>query len=491
MPPPASSLLLALDIGTSSTRAAFFDSAGRRLEGTTSQHTYLLHTTADGGAEIDPAALLTAVRICLEETLAHAHARPELRGRAIAGVGVSCFWHSLVGTDAAGTPVTPVITWADSRCREDAAALRSELSEKAIHAKTGCMLRASFWPAKLKWLRRTQPRVWARVRRWVSPAEWLQEQLTGSASCAWGMATGTGLLDSVRLQWHAPLLALSGVDPAQMNRLSDEPTIIGDELATRFPALRGVPWYPAIGDGAASNLGSGATEPGLAAINVGTSAAMRVMRRGGVARAPYGLFCYRVDAERYLIGGAVSNAGNLRAWGLAELQLPDGPTLEAALLARPGPVAGLTVLPFWNAERAPTWNEDLRGAILGITQHTSALDLFQSITEGTYQRLALIATPILAVEPNTPRFLVSGGIQHSPGSMQRLADVLGQPVYANAEQEASLRGAAIFALEKLGARIPPLRFGKPFRPRPAIHALYAAQLARQAALEKLLCRSAI
>jgi gluconokinase len=486
--PSSDSLILALDLGTSSTRTALFDAAGNRLVATTAQEAYPLLTTPDGGAELEPEALREAVARCFAQTLAHLRNTPALRGRRIAGIGVSCFWHSLVGTDAKGTPATRVVTWADSRGRGDVAELRRELSEKAVHARTGCMLRASFWPAKLLWLRRTQPRLFARVRQWMSPAEWLQLTLTGDANCALGMATGTGLFNPVKLDWDAAMLRRCGVARGQLRPLSDEPSMIGGALAAQFPELAGVPWFPGIGDGAASNLGSGATRPGLAAINVGTSAALRVMREGRDARAPFGLFCYRVDARRYLVGGAVSNAGNLRAWCLRELRLEAGDALEEQLASRPGPSHGLTVLPFWTAERAPTWNEDQPGIINGIGQHTTALDLLQAITEASYHRLARIAELLLADEPAVPKILVSGGIQKSRVAMQRLADVLGQPIYANPEPEASIRGAAIFALEKLGMRVPDLRSGQPVRPRARIAALYSAAREQQIALEARMAR---
>ena len=172
--PASSSLILALDIGTSSTRTALFDSTGQRLIPTTAQETYPLITSADGAAELDPQAVLLALRKCLEQTFATYRNDAKLRGRTVAGIGVSCFWHSLIGTDSRGTPLTPIITWADARCRTDAAELREEFSEKTIHGRTGCMLRASFWPAKLAWLRRSQPQLFKKVRRWMSPAEWLQ-----------------------------------------------------------------------------------------------------------------------------------------------------------------------------------------------------------------------------------------------------------------------------------------------------------------------------
>jgi gluconokinase len=351
------------------------------------------------------------------------------------------------------------------------------------------MLRSSFWPAKLLWLRRTQAPLFRKIKRWMSPAEWLQQQLTGAHRCALGMATGTGLFNPTRLRWDDSLLEHCGIKQQQLPELSDEPVLAAGALASEFPELRDVPWFPAIGDGAASNLGSDCTKPGLAAINVGTSAALRIMRAGAVAKAPYGLFCYRVDADRFLVGGAISNAGNLRAWCLKELSTGDPQALEAELSKRSTPDHGLTVLPFWTAERAPTWNEDLRGAILGISQSTSALDLLQAITEATYHRIAQIAESLAGSASSPPKYFVSGGIQHSRSALQRLADILNQPLHPNPEPEASIRGAAVFAMEKLAMPIEPLPLLTPLRPRKTIAARYAEDRERQAALEGLLQRT--
>ncbi|MES2570786.1 MAG: gluconokinase [Verrucomicrobiota bacterium] len=484
-------LILSIDIGTSSCRSALFDAHANRLAGTTAQQGYPLLTDAEGAAELDPAVLLRAVTQCMAETMAAYRLDTTLRGQSIGGVGVSCFWHSLIGCDAQGQPLTRIITWADARPREESAALRSQVDEREVHAATGCMLRASYWPAKLAWLRRTQEKLFHRVAQWMSPAEWLQLQLCGDANCALGMATGTGLFDPTRLAWSPEMLVRCQMGDQQLRPLSDEPSFCGGALVRELPELNGVPWFPGIGDGAASNLGSGATRPGLAAINVGTSAAFRVMREGKEARAPFGLFCYRVDARRYLVGGAVSNAGNLRGWALRELQLPDEAAIEAHLAQRPGPAEGLTVLPFWTAERAPVWNEDERGAIHGLTQHTSAMELLQALTEATYHRIALIAEMILASETTPPEIIVSGGIQKSPSSLQRLADVLGHALHPNDEPEASIRGAAIFALEKLGLAIPPAPLTTPVFAREEWTWLYARERQRQRTLEELLRQSGL
>lgn len=482
------SLILALDIGTSSCRSALFDDRGQRILESTAQKTYPLLTATDGTAELEPRTLLNAINACLAKTFTFLRGSPTFAGQPIVGVGVSCFWHSLLGTDLAGTPITNIITWADSRCRAEAAFLRSQLSEAEVHARTGCMLRTSFWPAKLVWLRNQNPTVFHSVKRWMSPAEWLQLQLTGQTRCALAMATGTGLFNPTTLTWDQPLLHFCGIEESQMPELSDAPTVVEGAIAGEYPELADAQWFPAIGDGAASNLGSGCTEPGLAAINVGTSAALRILRSGREARAPFGLFCYRVDAERYLVGGAISNAGNLRAWCVRELDTGSPEELEAELTKRPGPDHGLTVLPFWAAERAPTWNEDLRGTILGITHATTGVDLLQAITEATYHRLAQISELLVESTGQTPRYFVSGGIQKSTTATQRLADVMNQPLHPNPEPEASIRGAAIFAMEKLAMPITPLPVAEPLKPRLEIAARYSEARKKQVALEQMLER---
>jgi gluconokinase len=478
---------LAIDMGTSSTRSAIYDARGERLVETTAQVAYPLITGADGRAELRPEDLRRAVNAVLTKTFA-VWRKSKTRGK-IAGVGVSCFWHSLLGLDAKGRAITPVYTWADSRCREAAASLRANRGEIALHARTGCMARASFWPAKLLWLRAAEPALFRRVTRWVSPAEWMQELWCGAATVSFSMASGCGLLDGRSLCWDEALLRRCGIAASKLNPISDAPGKIPSAQARKFPELVGVPWFPAIGDGAASNLGSGATRSGVAAINVGTSAALRVVLAGKArgSLAPFGLFCYRVDEARRLLGGAVSNAGNLRAWALRELKLPPDEKggIEAALAKRSGPAEGLTVLPFWLAERAPTWPEEMPSVITGVTQATTALDLLQALQEATYLRLAQIAEAVEKAAGRRLAFIVSGGIQKSPEALRRLANVLGRPVYASAEPEASLRGAACFAMGKCGATPANPKLGAAIRPVASVARVYAKARARQVRLEKL------
>lgn len=482
MPEP---LILALEIGTSSSRAAFFDITARQMPSTVTRHDYPLLTSPEGKAEIEPGALLGAVRSCLTESLHRRRVDGNLRGRPLAAVGMSCSPHGMVGCTEKGEAITRIITAADTRPGEAAANLRKRFDEKKIHTRTGCMIRTSFWPAKLAWLQRVEARLFGRVRQWMSPAEWLQLRLAGGASCAIGMAGGTGLFDPHSLKWDPGMLKSAELSPENLLPITDDPTPIGGQLAQEFPDLRGVPWFPGIGDGAASNLGCGAMHAGLAAVNIGDGASIRWMREGA-PDAPFGLCSFRVDARRHLIEGNISNAGNLRAWCLRELRLSDGPELEAALAARPGPHHGLVVLPSWNAEHAPTWNEDTAGTIHGIRQGTTALDLLQATTEATYHRIERLAELLTADGHAAPKFIVSGSVQKSAAGIQRLSNVIGRPLYASQELEPSIRGAAVYALEKLGYPVPAQKLVNPVKPGKAAAREYAMEREKQRKLEALL-----
>jgi gluconokinase len=470
-------LVLALDIGSSSTRTALFDQQGRMVGGSEARREYSLAYSSEGGAELSPTALLRVVRACVSETLRHSRSQ-----RPIAAVSGSAFWHGLLGLDRKGRPLTQVLMWADSRCAADAAVLRKEFDERKIHAQTGCMLRASYWPAKLRWLQRTDRRLFRSVHRWVSPADWIFEKIFGAAGTSHSMASATGLYDLRTKSWHKELCRACGIDLEQLDALSES----SDRRRTGFRQLRNVQVFNPIGDGAAGNLGSGADAIRRVAINVGTSAAVRLLsqEKDGVARVPFGLFRYAVDQERTVVGGAVSNAGNLHQWCLRQLRVE---AKESRALSRIAAAKDeLTVLPFWVAERAPTWPENLRGAIVGLTQPTDAAAIFRAATCATFYRLADILELLESANGRANQVVVSGGILRSKASLALLADALGRDICVSPQGEASLRGAAVFALEKLGYNLAPLRKPKRIRHDRNLAAKHRVRRGRQAALEKML-----
>jgi gluconokinase len=476
-------MVIALDVGTSSARATLYDRHGRAVDGRFHQVAYAPATTRDGGVEHDPARLLAAAAACLDAVVRAA------RHDDVQAVGVTAFWHGLLGFDAAHHPATPLFMWADSRSTRDASLLHDALDEAALHARTGCHLHASYWPAKLRWLARERPAETRRIARWGSIGEHLELALFGEAATSVSMASGTGLFDQTALAWDAEALAAAGIDAGALFPIAlaaQGRRGLRAPWATRWPALRSVPWFPAIGDGAASNVGSDCTDPGRIALNLGTSAALRVV--SDVTAPPRGLWRYRIDAHRSLLGGATSEGGNVFAWCRQVLQLPDDEAVERALAERLPGSHGLTVLPFLAGERAPGWRPGRRGVIAGLTLDTTAVDIAQAALESVALRLGLVYA-LLAPQAARDHIVVASGgaIARSRAWLQTLADALGRPLHASPEREATSRGAALLALERLGAladvsaaRTP---LGEVFTPDPARHARFAAALAQHRRLD--------
>ena len=265
-----SPFILALDVGSSSLRAVLFDRWGRSVEGVEARRPHVLTFGSDGEASADPDALVDLLADCIDSALYAAG--PLAAGiAAVAGCSLA---GTLMGVDTARQPATPLITYADTRAANEATALRAELDEPYFHQRTGTRFHPSYWPAQLRWLRRSRPELFRRVARWMTWGEYLEMRLFGQGAASLSAASWSGLLHREYLDWDPQLVAALPVTAAQLPQLVDPSTprrgLRGD-FAARWPALRDAPWFPMIGDGAAANIGSGCVSPGRVALTVGTT----------------------------------------------------------------------------------------------------------------------------------------------------------------------------------------------------------------------------
>ena len=470
--------ILALDVGTSSVRAIGYDAAGLPLPDVDARAACEAITTPDGGAELDPESLVAATVSTIDRCLASVPEPP-------AAVGASVFWHSLLALDAARRPLTRVITWADTRSARAADELRARLDAEAVRARTGAPIHSTFFPARLTWLRETNPEVWNRAASWCGFAEYLLLRLTGRWQTSVSMASGTGLLDQRRASWDPAMLAACDVSEERLPPMDDTPVIgLASEFGARWPTLARVPWLPGVGDGACSNLGLDCATPDRIALNVGTSAALRLMTGAPVA-TPDGLWHYRVDRERHLVGGATSEGGNVLAWARRTLALPDDDgAIEAALAAVPPDGHGLTALPFLAGERSPGWRGDARAAVTGLGLSTTAPEILRALLEGVAYRLAEVYERLRPLAAPEHAVVASGGALHASRVWgQMIVDALGVPIEVREDVEASSRGAALLALTRLGGVLPsPNGTGQVLRPDSERHEIYAAARVRQGRL---------
>lgn len=487
-------MILAIDIGSSSIRAGVYDDHGEAVEGLSAVRGHALRLTRDGGCEADADGLFMLLVECIDEVSSRLSAAGG--GPRVDGVAVSAFLHSLLAVDREGGPVSAVTTWADTRSAGEAERLASELDEEAVRSRTGCVFNPSYYPARLLWYRENRADVFRAADWWCSFGEYALAKLFGKRLCSVSIASATGMLDIAGCRWDRGLLEHIRLDESKFSRLGDlDAPHVGllPEFARRWPALDSVPWFPAVADGACSNVGSGCAGPGSVAVMVGTSGAMRVVVPDGrLPPLPRGLWRYRVDKRRLFAGGVLGNGGNVFEWMRSTLSLAGNPEeIDAALREREPACHGLAMLPFFTGERSVGWRPRARAAIVGMGLNTTALDILQAGMEAVAYRFAAIQGLLDAAVGNARVTVATGGaLLRSRAWTQIIADVLGRPVTMSAVPEASSRGAALLGLEALGklrdVRDAPARFGDVLQPRLERRAAHQEAAARQEKLARLL-----
>jgi gluconokinase len=437
----ADARVLGLDLGTSSVRALVFDDRGAPLPDLLARRPTHLDISDEGKAELDPDGVVTAIGECLDEL----DGRGELDG--VQDVATSCAWHSVIALDGAGRRLTGALTWADTRAAPLVAELWSRGDMDRLQAATGARPHALYWTVKLPWLARECSPAPA---RYLGLAEYVTGALLGDPSASPSMASGTGLLDLADATWDAQALELADVDERALPALAGRGWTgrLGPEGARRWPALAGATWHPATGDGAASNVGAGCVAPDRVAINIGTSAAIRVVEPAEQAGPLHKeLWRYLVDDGQVVTGAAFSGAGNLYAWLRQVTTLPVEGSVEDELAKVPPGSRGVVVMPYHAGSRPPLDLAAGSGAITGLSLATTAVEILAATLESVCYRLAAGYEALASTLPRPPEVVASGGaIVASPWWQQTLADVLGHPVRVVDEPEASARGAALLAL---------------------------------------------
>lgn len=445
------SLILALDIGTSSVRAALYDFQGNVLPETMIKNERQLTATEDGGAEIDALEGLKQIEEAIDDVLEKAkNLETEIKY-----VAASSFWHSLVGIDEKGKPTTKVFGWADTRSREYVEDLRKKFDETEIHNQTGARFHSSFWTAKLLWLKKDFPQIFKKTDKWLSFSDFIALKLFGKDKTSVSMASATGIFDIRLNEWNAALINFLKVKKQNLPEIveKDSDTFqLSSKYQKRWAKLKNAKWFLAIGDGAANNIGAGCVSKTKAALMIGTSGAMRVAFAGNPPKnIPAGSWCYRIDRKRIIIGGALSDGGGLYHWLKENLRLKDDDDKTEKEIAKLEPDAhGLTFLPFFAGERSTGYHETAHGAIIGLKTSTDAIEITQAALEAVAYRFAEIFEQLNKVCKISEIIASGGALRESPVWTQIIADVLANDLSLPDTREASSRGAVLLALEAIG-----------------------------------------
>lgn len=442
---PPAEVVVGLDVGTTGTKAVGFGL------GSTWRHTvvreYPLLAPRPGWQVQDPATVVAAVMGALAEVVTAA------KGARVAGISVSTAMHGLIGLDEAMRPLTPLITWADSRASVEAAELRASDDAEAIHRASGTPIHPMSPLTKLIWFSRHEPELAARVRAWVGLKDYILQALTGTSATELSTASATGLLDASTRSWNPRAIEIAAIREDQLPPILPTTAVLGlsKAVATRLGLATATPVVVGAGDGPLGNLGTGALDPGVVGLSVGTSGAARMVVPGPLTDPSGRLFCYALTDDAWVVGGAVSNGGISIRWAreiLGDDGGDDAALLELAATVPPGS-DGLVMLPYLLAERAPLWDPSLTGAILGVQHSHTRGHFVRAVVEGVALQLWSIVDGLNAVHP-VSSVRATGGVFRSRVWREVTAGVLGHPVTVTGGAEGSALGAAALGLLAVG-----------------------------------------
>jgi gluconokinase len=479
--------VLAVDIGTSATKAVIFDGRGAILA--QARQSYPMHAPRPEWTEQDPDVVLAAVQEAIR--LAY-QSRPAAMG--VAAVAFSAQWYSIMPVAADGRPLAPYLTWSDRRSAAQADALRRDARADEIYRRTGCPIDAIYPLAKIAWLKSQE--AGRRAARFLSIKEYVFHRLFGDYLVDWGMASATGLFDIRQKTWSAPALEAAGISARVLSQPVSPQSILTrwnpDVLrATGLP--QGLPCVLGGGDGALASIGVGAVGRGVAAVNVGSSAAARCLVREPATDPKGRLWTYLVDEGWWVTGGIVSSGAVVYEWFLrqigtgAKIGTERGPVVEPgdihaamnALAATVPPGAdGVRFLPYLSGEQCPVWDPRTTGALVGLTLSHTRAHLARAVYEGITASIARIVDAIRDLFGPIEEIRVTGGLTAAPVWLRIAADMLGARVRVPESLEGSALGAAVMAWVALGmahgldAAAEVARARETIEPDPATEAFY-------------------
>jgi glycerol kinase len=443
--------ILALDQGTTSSRALVFDRRGR-VRGAAQQE-FPQHFPRPGWVEHDPADLWATTR----RTALAAVAEANLAGSQIAAIGLTNQRETTLLWDRqSGRPLAPAIVWQDRRTEELCARLKRRGLEPTFRRRTGLVLDPYFSGTKLAWLLDHVPDARRRAQRgelaFGTVDTWLLWQLTNGHVHATDVsnASRTLLLNLRTGQWDDELLRLLRIPRAVLPEVRASSEVYGH--VSSIPALRGVPIGGVAGDQQAALFGQACFQPGLAKNTYGTGCFLLLHTGKKPVASRHQLLttiAWRVGRDgplEYALEGSVFIGGAVVQW------LRDGLGLIArsadieALAARVPDNGGVYLVPAFTGLGAPHWDASARGAITGLTRGTTAAHLARAALESiAYQSADLIRAMEADCGGPLRELRVDGGATVNNPLMQFQAELLRVPVVRPRITETTALGVAYLA----------------------------------------------
>ena len=444
--------IIAVDLGTSSVRAALIDNhleipkqSGRPVS---------LDTSTEGKAEQDTNEILAAAAACITDVANWA----DRAGYPVEALSFSNASASLVCLDHEFLPLRPALTYADLRASQESERLIKTYGRDQFR-NTAAPIHASYWLPKFLWLS-NMGFLSSNNRYFCTIKDLFIYQLNGRFVTDSSNAAATGMCDAATGNWDGNMLEIAGVRLDQLPRIHPTTTVLAcsgennplkDVLPGNCKIVLGAM------DGVLSNLGAGAFNPGQVTTTIGSSGACRIAA-GSPLLDPSAekIWSYPLDQDIWIRGGAMNNGGLVTQWLAENFSSPKVSSedrfqsiFDQASEIEPG-ADGLIFLPYLFGERAPIYDEHARGVYFGLHRGHTRAHLVRAGIEGILFAMYSIFELLQTSEYNIEEIRASGGYLKSDLMLQIQADIFGKPIKVPASHEGSLVGAALLAQKALG-----------------------------------------
>ena len=437
--------VLGIDIGTGSTKAVAVDLKGNSFAD--SQHHYSFSAPKPGYHEQDPEQIWQSFTESIKGIIAKTGTQP-------LAIGLSSAMHSFIAVDAKGNALAPMITWADNRSAEVAVKLRATELGTSIYKATGTPIHSMSPLCKLIWLRENDPELFHKAHKFISIKEFIWYKLFNEFAIDYSIASSTGLFNIIQFEWYEDSLKLAGITNDVLSKpVSTDYSKTGSSLNFLNKDTR---FIIGASDGCLANLGSMATEPGIAAMTIGTSGAVRVASNKPLPNVEAMTFSYILDKENYICGGPINNGGVAMQWWVKNVVGPnptekDYEQIFNQIAEISAGSNGLIFLPYLTGERAPIWDSESCGNFFGVKLLHTQADFSRAVLEGICFAMRDVLDAVQQNSEPITQINISGGFTKSEVWVQTLADITGKKLAILQTDDASAVGAAFIALKVIGA----------------------------------------
>ena len=447
--------LLGIDIGTSGTKTLVCDEDGKVLATAMAEHP--ISSPRPGWSEQDPQDWWDATGKATKAVLKKAR----IKAGDVGGIGLSGQMHGSVFLGDGPKPLRPALLWNDQRTAEQCAEIESKAGgREALIELVANPALTGFTAPKILWVRRHEPKVYAKTKHVLLPKDYVRYRMTGEYATEVSDASGTLLLDVANRTWSDKLLGLLDIDAALLAKLHESPDVTGTlnaEGARSLGLKEGIPVVGGAGDQAAGAVGNGIVSPGIVSATLGTSGVV-FAHSDAPTRDPGGrvhTMCHAVPGK-WCVFGCMLSAGGSFQWlrnqlGQAEVAAakkkrvdPYELLIAEAKTAPPG-CEGLFFLPYLTGERCPHPNPNARGGWVGLTARTTRAMLIRSLVEGVTFGMRDALEIMKQMGITTREVRASGGGARSAFWRQLQADVYNTPIVLTNATEGPAYGVALLA----------------------------------------------